>query len=85
MVERLVTVMGGTVLETESERLFRIAREDGEREGIREGIREGTVGTLVSLVDDGLLDIAEAARRADMTVEQFKKELQLIGQNHSYV
>lgn len=33
--ERLVNVMGGTVIESESERLIRIGREDGEEKGIR--------------------------------------------------
>ena len=33
--ERLVNVMGGTVIESESERLIRIGREDGEEKGMR--------------------------------------------------
>ena len=33
--ERLVSIMGGKVIETESERLLRIGREDGEEKGIR--------------------------------------------------
>ena len=36
------------------------------------GIEKGTCDTLISLVKDGLLDIKEAAKRADMPLEKFK-------------
>jgi hypothetical protein len=36
------------------------------------GLEEGRVNTLFSLVQDGLLDIDEASKRANMTVEKFK-------------
>ena len=65
MEERLVKIMGGIVLETESERLLRVGRE------------EGILNVLTSLVRDKLLDCAEAARRAGMTEEQFKKQMQI--------
>ena len=46
-------------------------REEGIREGIREGIKEGTVNVLTSLVKDGILSIADAAKRANMSEESF--------------
>ena len=36
--ERLVNVMGGTVIESESERLVRIGREGGREEGIKSSV-----------------------------------------------
>ena len=59
--ERLVKIMGGIVLETESERLLRVGRE------------EGILNVLTSLVRDKLLDCAQAARPAGMTEEQFER------------
>jgi hypothetical protein len=38
--ERLVSIMGGVVLETESERLIRVGKEEGKAEGKAEGIIE---------------------------------------------
>ena len=47
--------------------------EKGRREGIQEGKLEGAVTTLASLVKDGILSIEDAAKRANMSVEVFKK------------
>ena len=44
----------------------------GREEGIKEGIKEGTVNILISLVNDGILSIADAAKRADMSEERFR-------------
>ena len=41
-----------------------------------EGIKEGVLDTLISLVKDELLDINEAAKRANMSVEKFKEEIE---------
>ena len=45
----------------------------GREEGIKEGIKEGTVQVLISLVKDGILSISDAAKRAGMSVAEFKK------------
>ena len=47
--------------------------EKGRLEGRREGKLEGAVTTLASLVKDGILSIEDAAKRANMSVEVFKK------------
>lgn len=47
--------------------------EKGRIEGIKKGKLEGAVTTLVSLVKDGILSIEDAAKRANMSVEVFKK------------
>ena len=39
----------------------------------QEGIEEGTIKTLLGLVHDGLLSEANAAKRADMSVAEFRK------------
>ena len=44
----------------------------GREEGIKEGIKEGTVNILISLVNDGILSIEDAAKRADMSEESFR-------------
>lgn len=47
--------------------------EGVELRGYRRGRQEGTVSTLVFLVRDGLLSTDDAAKRADMTKEEFEK------------
>lgn len=42
---------------------------------IAEGETKGKMKTLISLVQDGLLNVEEAAKRAGMSVEEFKKQL----------
>lgn len=44
-----------------------------EARGVERGRLEGAVTTLVSLVKDGILSIEDAAKRANMSVEVFKK------------
>ena len=44
----------------------------GIAKGREEGIKEGTVNVLISLVNDGILSIADAAKRADMSEERFR-------------
>jgi len=44
----------------------------GREEGIKEGIKEGTINVLISLVNDGILSIVDAAKRADMSEESFR-------------
>ena len=48
----------------------------GREEGIKEGIKEGTVNILISLVNDGILSIEDAAKRADMSEESFRRYLE---------
>ena len=63
--------MGGKVLEYEAKDILR----KGIKEGIEVGTKTGKLETLCELVKDGLLSIEEAAKRVDMTVEEFEKEL----------
>ena len=47
-----------------------------EARGREEGIKEGTVNILISLVNDGILSIEDAAKRADMSEESFRRYLE---------
>lgn len=47
----------------------------GMRKGMRKGVRKGQIDTLVSLVNDGLLAISEAAKRAGLPDKDFEKLL----------
>lgn len=44
-----------------------------EERGIEKGIEQGKLTTLIALVQDGLISIAEAAKRVDMTVGDLQK------------
>lgn len=48
------------------------AWDDHKESGRREGRQQGRRDLLVSLVNDGLLSISEAAKRADLSEEDFK-------------
>jgi len=50
--------------------------KQGIEQGIEQGLEQGKLLQLVSLVKDGLLDIAEAAKRAEMSVEDFQKTME---------
>lgn len=50
--------------------------EEGIAKGMEEGIAKGVLSSLVSLVKDGLISVTEAAKRADMSEENFKKYLE---------
>ena len=47
--------------------------EKGIEQGRIEGRQEGTINTLISLVNDGILSVYEAASRAGMNVQDFEK------------
>jgi hypothetical protein len=49
------------------EKLATEAMDEGIAKGKTEGIAEGTLKTLFSLVEDGVLTLTDAAKRANMT------------------
>ena len=69
--ERLVNIMGGTVIETESEKLIRKGREagriegrmEGRTEGKAEGIAEGKAEEIVEMGQEFGLDDAAILKR----------------------
>ncbi|NSH56110.1 nuclease, partial [Anaerostipes hadrus] len=50
-------------------------KEEGKNEGRLEGRKEGRLETLIELVGDGTLSILKAAKKANMSEEEFKKYL----------
>ena len=75
--------MGGEILELEADKILNrgidIGRTEGRTEGISEGLSigrtEGIINSMISLVRDGLLDLAEGAKRANMTQEEFERRV----------
>ena len=47
-----------------------------EEDARSEGIKEGIINTLVSLVKQGLLQVTDAARQADMSESEFQEKLE---------
>ena len=54
-------------------RLLLDERKEGEAVGEARGIVKGKIETLFGLVQDGLLSLAEAARRAGLSENEFLK------------
>ena len=45
--------------------------QQGMQQGMQQGLRQGVLRTMISLARDGLLDMKEAARRTEMSEEEF--------------
>lgn len=71
-IETTVEMEGGL---REMCNLSDLIEEKGIEKGIQQGIEQGRLTTLISLVQDGLLPVEEAAKRAELTVEAFEKLL----------
>ena len=58
---------------------YELEREEGRKEGLEEGLKkgrkEGVIETLKLLVKDGVLTIGDAAARAGMTEDAFRKKM----------
>ena len=60
------------ITEYDEARTFAEQREEGKAEGREEGREEGVLATLIGLVKDGILTVVDAAKRANMTVDDFE-------------
>ena len=72
MTGTLKEIYGELIKEVEKVEIER-AREEGMETGIELGKKAGIIKTLVSLVQDGMLNVSEAAARANVSVEKFKE------------
>ena len=54
------------------------AREIAKEEGMVEGMEKGMLKTLCSLVKDGILSNMDAAKRAGMSLEEFRKAIAML-------
>ena len=68
-------IMGGEILELEVDKILNRGIDIGKMEGKVEGRIEGLLEGMISLVRDGLLDLAEGARRANMSQEEFERRV----------
>ena len=55
-----------------------IAEEEGRADGLAEGMKKGMLKTLCSLVKDGILSNMDAAKRAGMSLEEFRKAIAML-------
>jgi predicted transposase YdaD len=66
------------ITEFDEEKFLKQDREevyaDGKADGLEEGKAKGILSTLVSLVKDNILTISDAAKRANMSVEEFEEK-----------
>ena len=75
--ERLVNIMGGTVIETESEKLIRKGREAGRIEGRIEGRTEGrTEGKAEGIAEGKAEEIVEMGQEFGLDDAAILKRLQ---------
>jgi hypothetical protein len=72
---RLVSIMGGVVLETESERLLRIGKEEGKAEGQAKGIIE--MGQELGWTDAAILERLQ--KKLDVSLETATSYLKQYG------
>ena len=68
--------MGISIFEYDEELLKKDQFEYGLERGEERGMLHGIQFTLVGLVQDGLLTVHEAAKRAKMSLEEFEKLLE---------
>ena len=68
-------IMGGAILELEVDKILNRGIDIGKAEGLSIGRTEGIINSMISLVRDGLLDMAEGAKRANMTQEEFEQKV----------
>ena len=50
-------------------------RKESRQEGRQEGLQEGVLDTLDGLVKDGILTLAEAAKRAGLSPAEFQSKV----------
>ncbi len=85
--ERLVKVMGGTVLETQSEKWIRQGREQGLSQGLSQGIFLGEVKMLIELGQEYGLEekaiLERLQKKIGISLEQATKYLQEYGKQPS--
>ncbi|MCM1237005.1 MAG: hypothetical protein NC489_43575 [Ruminococcus flavefaciens] len=83
--ERLVNIMGGTVIETESEKLIRFGKNQGMQQGIQQGMQQGRIQMLIEIGhEDGLEDAAILRKLQDkvgLTMEQAAVYLKQYGKD----
>lgn len=70
--DRKSEVMDVVITEYDEKALMEGFHAEGKEEGLVEGIAKGRLEQLVDLVKDGLIKVADAARKSGMSEEEFK-------------
>ena len=73
--ERLGEIMGGVVLDNPARAIFANGKNVGKAEGKIEGKIEGRIEAYISLLRDGIISMAEAAKRLGMNEEEVRQYL----------
>jgi hypothetical protein len=71
LIENRSEVVKVIQLDYTFERQIELEREASEQRGLKEGLKRGQLGTLIELVQDNLITVSEAAKRAEMTEANF--------------
>ena len=69
-------IVGISIFEYDEERELELLKKDQFEYGMEKGMERGIRFTLIGLVQDGLLTVHEAAKRAKMSLEEFEKLLE---------
>ena len=62
----------------DDKRAREIAEEEGMEKGMEKGRAEGRLRILCDLVKDGILSNMDAAKRAGMSLEEFRKAVAML-------
>lgn len=83
VTEGVKSIMGGKVLEYEAKTILKKGIAQGHAQGLSEGLSrglsqglsQGRLEMLTEMVRDGFISIQEAAKRLNLTVEEFQSHL----------
>ena len=82
IVEGVKSVMGGKILNYEAKDILNRGRQEGRQEGLQEGLQEGMqqgrISLLYALVEEGVLSLADAAKRAGVSEQEFRNGMMKI-------
>ena len=83
--ERLVRVMGGSIITTEADLIHDAGYAEGisrgREEGREEGRKEGRMELLFDFVQRKVISAEDAARQVDLTVEDFNRKMEIYRQS----
>lgn len=78
IVEGVKSVMGGKILNYEAKDILNRGRQEGRQEGLQEGMQQGRISLLYALVEEGVLSLADAAKRAGVSEQEFSNGMMKI-------
>ena len=67
--------MGGVLLDYPAKRILNEGLAAGRKAGLAEGRLEGALEMCIGLLKDGVISMAEAAKRLSMTEEELKSKM----------